>query len=144
MHCIFPPTQKVAADDLGIKYRKKYSILDSQESFAIVGGTQEEVEAKINLLKLQNKKIPPQLIIIGDVCNIKSIAIAFEDIKYNFLNIIDAIDVLFKIFFVFNLEYPSESNLFYNFLQDFFYEIPLKKKNAKIATTKTEILNISI
>lgn len=139
---MFPPQQKVAADDTGAKFRKKHSIVDSQESFAIIADSQNELEAKITLLKLQNRCIQPRLLVVGDIGNVQSISVYFDDIKYPFLTTLNAIDLLFKIFFVFNLEYPEESDIFYNFLQEFFYEIPTKKKYAKIAIIKNEILNI--
>lgn len=46
-----------------------------------------------------------------------------NDLKYEFENITTAIDVLFKIFFVFNLEYPEECKNVLTFLQQFFYDI---------------------
>ena len=101
------------------------------------------MDAKIKLLKVQNKSIQPKLLIIGDIGNIKSISIYFDDIKYPFLTILSAIDTLFKMFFVFNLHYPEESEVFYSFLHDFLYEIPLKKKYANISAIKSDILSLN-
>ncbi|XP_075155562.1 uncharacterized protein LOC142228924 [Haematobia irritans] len=43
---------------------------------------------------------------------------------------------IFKIFYVFNLQYPEESNIFYNFIQVFFYDMPKKKKYEKVTVIK--------
>lgn len=142
LHYLFPPHSKTVKDAHGSKQRKKFSVADSQESFALVGGTTEEVDAKLKLLKLQGRNIQPKLLVVGELTNIKSISIFFDNIKYPSLTVLNAIDVLFKIFFVFNLEYPEESEIFYNFLQNVFYDIPAKKQFSKVAALKTEILNL--
>ncbi|XP_037824735.1 uncharacterized protein LOC119612917 [Lucilia sericata] len=116
IHHLFPPTQKVTSDMSGAKIRKKFSVLDSQESFAILAESEEEIEIKLKLLMLQG----PKLLISGNLEDIKSIFVYFDGNKYPFLTIVKAFDLLFKIFFVFNLQFPEESEIFYNFIQDFF------------------------
>lgn len=144
LHYIFPPQQKTKIDDTGTKNKKKYSIPDSQDSFAVMAETCDEMDVKIKLLKLQRKCIQPKLLIVGDLSNIKKISVYFDDLVYQFLSILDAIDLLFKIFYVFNLQYPEESEIFYNFIQNIFYEIPTNKEFMKVSTVKNEILNIKI
>ncbi|XP_075168312.1 uncharacterized protein LOC142240498 [Haematobia irritans] len=144
LHQVFPPPQRVTSDENGSKIRKKFSILDSQESFAFIGSTKEEIAAKLNLAKLQNRCIQPKLLIVGELTNIKSIVLYFDGIEYPFLTILDAVDILFKIFYVFNLQYPEESDTFYNFIQDFFYDMPKKKKYAKVSVIKNEILTFDL
>lgn len=144
LHYLFPPQQKTASTDNGQKISKKFTIADSQESFAVLAKTQDELDVKLKLLKLQNKRIQPKLMIVGDIDKVKSISIFFDNMTYPFLTILNAVDILFKIFFVFNLHYPEESLIFYNFLQDFLYEIPLSKKISKISTVKNEIINLEM
>lgn len=129
-------------DETGAKMRKKFSVADSQDSFAIIATTQQELDIKLNLLKLQKNCIQPRLLIIGSILDIKQIFVYFDDIKYPMCKILTAVDVLFKLFFVFNLEFPKESELFYTFLQVFFYELKTDKKFTKIFTIKNEILNL--
>ncbi|XP_037809229.1 uncharacterized protein LOC119601998, partial [Lucilia sericata] len=124
IHHLFPPTQKVTSDMSGAKIRKKFSVLDSQESFAILAESEEEIEIKLKLLMLQGRNIQPKLLISGNLEDIKSIFVYFDGNKYPFLTIVKAFDLLFKIFFVFNLQFPEESEIFYNFIQDFFYDMP--------------------
>ncbi|XP_075149370.1 uncharacterized protein LOC142223367 [Haematobia irritans] len=77
LHHMFPPNSKIVEDKKGSKLRKKYSVADSQEAFAIIAGSHEEFEAKINLLKLQEKNFLPKLGIIGDFTNINDMFVFF-------------------------------------------------------------------
>ncbi|XP_046804188.1 uncharacterized protein LOC111675694 [Lucilia cuprina] len=137
LHYIFSPNQKVNTDPSGSKIRKKFSIADSQNSFAILADSSQELETKIKLLQLQNRCIQPKLLIVGQLTNIKSINIYLDNIRYPFCNILKAFDILFKLFFVFNLQYPEESELFYNFIQNCFFL--LQKKYTKISSIKHEL-----
>lgn len=123
------------------KTTQKYTILDSQESFAIIGKTPEELDAKFNLLKLQSSNIQPLLLIVGDFDNIRAISVYFDGIKYPMVNLLTAIDILYKIMFTFNLEFPKQSHIFYLFIQKFFYEMSTEKKNVKVSTFISQILN---
>lgn len=125
----------------GTKLRKKYTILDSQESFALIGRTTEELDAKFNLLKLQSSNIQPLLLVVGSIDNIKSISVYFDGIKYPMVNSLTAVDILYKIMFTFNLEFPKQSQIFYLFIQTFFYEMSTQKKNVKVSTFISQILN---
>ncbi|KNC31058.1 hypothetical protein FF38_00565 [Lucilia cuprina] len=130
LHNLFPPQLKVSTESSGAKIRKKYSIADSQEGFAIIANTLEELEVKIKLLKLQCRNIQPRLLIIGEICNIKSIFVFVDNVKYPILTFLNALD------------YPEESDVFYNFIQSFLYDLPTTKKYSKVSTIKHEILNI--
>lgn len=135
LHNLLPPQQITCEEPSGSKIRKKFSIADSQEGFAVLAATSEELEAKLKLLKLQYRRIQPRLLLIGEINKIRSIFVYIDEVKYPVLTILNAFDVLFKIFFVFNLKYPEESNMFYKFLQNFFYDIPVTKKYTTISTT---------
>ena len=67
----------------------------------------------------------------------------FDDKKYPMCRVLTTVDILFKIFFVFNLEFPKESEVVFNFLQVFFYEMKTDKKFTKIYANKNEILNLN-
>lgn len=49
--------------------------------------------------------IQPFIIVIGQLSNQKDILVYFDEIKYKILTIQRAVDVVFKIFHVFNLSY---------------------------------------
>lgn len=142
LHNIFPPPQKVKADESGTKIRKKFSIADSQEGFSLIATSMEEIDIKIKLLKLQSKSIQPKLLIVGEIFKIKEIYVYLDDIKYPMLTILNAIDILFKILFIFNLKYPEECKVFYNFIESFLYDLPTLKKFAKVSVIKHDLLNM--
>lgn len=104
--------------------------------------TNEELDTKIKLLKLQGRSIQPRLLIVGQLTKIISISLYFDENKYPFLTIVKAFDVLFKTFFVFSLQYPEESEIFYTFIQSLLYNIPTSKKFVKVSTIKHEILDM--
>ena len=87
---------------------KKVSIIDSQESFAIMGKSSEELETKLNLLKFQSISIQPLLLVLGDLEDIKNISIYFDGIRYSMMTSLTALDILYKMMFVFNLEFPKQ------------------------------------
>lgn len=137
-----PPQQSFATTPNGEKVRKRFSVSDSQEGFALIATSNEEMEAKIKLLQLQKRSIQPRLLIIGDIYDIKSISIYFDKLKFPSLTILEAFDNLFKLFFVFNLEFPQESEVFYNFVQSVLYDMPTSKKFTKVSSLKHEILKM--
>lgn len=67
--------------------------------------------------------IQPFIIIIGQLSNQKDILVYFDDIKYKILTIQRAVDVVFKIFHVFNLSYPPESYMVWLFIQKLLYNV---------------------
>lgn len=131
-------------DDNGAKRRKKFSVSDSQNTFAILAQSNQELDLQINLRKVQGRNIQPLLLVVGDTCKVKEMSIYFDGIRYPVLKVLSAIDILFKTFFVFSLQFPEECDTFYSFLQLFFYEIKLNKQQTRIYSIKNEILNLRL
>ncbi|XP_075150679.1 uncharacterized protein LOC142224777 [Haematobia irritans] len=102
LHHLLPHQQRSKTDASGAKFRKRCTVVESQEVFAVVGASMEQIEAKFNVLKLQEKNIQPRLFMIGEINDVKSVSVYFDNNRYNFLSVLDAFDALFKIFFVFN------------------------------------------
>lgn len=141
-HKLVPPLQNFTTTPNGEKIRKRYSVADSQESFALVAASDEELETKIKLLHFQGRSIQPRLLVIGHIFDIKQIYVYFDGHKYVCLKMLDAFDHLFKLFFVFGLEFPPESEIFYNFVQSILYDLPTSKKFTKVSALKHEILKM--
>ncbi|XP_065356917.1 uncharacterized protein LOC135952157 [Calliphora vicina] len=141
-HKLFPPQQAFTTTPSGEKIRKRFSVADSQESFAVLATSNEELETKLKLLQLQGRRIQPRLLIIGDIYNIKTIYVYFDKLKFPFLTFLNAFDNLFKLFFVFNVEFPQESEVFYSFVQSVLYDLPTSKKFTRVSALKHEILKI--
>lgn len=123
MHSILVPSTKVFNITNGKKICTRFSIRDSQRSFIIDGNTVAGCEEEL-LKKYETKtQIQPLILISGSILEPKEIVIYFEGIKYRIHSALKAIDICFKIFFVFNLEYPKESLLVWSFIQKYFYNI---------------------
>lgn len=121
-----PTSRKVTKDDKGKNSVTKYSIKDSQKSFIIFNNSISESENYIEHLK--NKKLPiqPFIIVIGTPLKPNQILVYFDSIKYKVFNITRAIDICFKLFNLFNLQYPLQSCAVWMFIQKFYYSISTK------------------
>ena len=49
--------------------------------------------------------------------------VSVNTVLYHFNNFLLAFDTLIKLFFVLNISYPFQNSTFFNFIQDFFYNI---------------------
>jgi len=67
----------------------------------------------------------PCLLIVGTISNPSQIMVYFDESKYVFFSIIKALNKCFKIYHLFNMEYPLESISVWLFIQRFFYYIKL-------------------
>lgn len=109
-------------DKSGAKSKRKFSVSDSQESFALIADDDKELELKLELRRMHNTNIQPLLLVIGDLNCIKKLYIYFDGLRYPVLRVLTAVDLLYKTFFVFNLEFPNESIIFL-----IFYKISFMK-----------------
>lgn len=90
-------------------------------------------------IKNKSETIQPFILAVGEnVLNITEIFLYFDGVKYPFKNFLRAIDICFKTFYVFNLEYPPASFMFWSFFQHFFFKIEKGKKN--LTCSKVHVL----
>lgn len=136
LHGYLVPTNKVVKKDMvtGKKTTTKFTIKDSQESVLFLGKNQQEIEDRINHLTKTNLSIQPSIYCIGkDIFSIEDICVIFEDIRFKFSNILRALDICFKIIYVFDLEFPAESLIFYSFIETYFFKFKLTNNtNSKV------------
>jgi len=83
----------------------------------------EEYITNRNQLKLP---IQPFIIIVGTPLEPREIIVYFDSIKFKVFTVIRAIDLCFKIFQLFNLEYPIQSGAVWHFIQKYLYSIQTK------------------
>lgn len=74
----------------------------------------------------QYTPIQPFILICGTPCKPKDIIEFFDCIQFKLFSISSAIDVCFKIFHIFNLEYPPQSSTVWLFIQKYFYVLNTK------------------
>ncbi|XP_055374191.1 uncharacterized protein LOC129607308 [Condylostylus longicornis] len=121
MHNYLFPTQ-MFKEERSRKY-KKYSIIDSQLS--VIQIFKEPVQ--LDSLFQSSSPIQPFVIIIADdIFNIKQNVVYFDKRKYECGNFLKCFNTCFKIFNVFNLEYPKPARNFWYFFQILF-KIPTGK-----------------
>lgn len=110
LHALFVPTTRKTSIDLnGKKCLHKFSIKDSQNTFMIIANTTVELEEILKIRRNANNPIQPCLLIVGTIPNPLQIMVYFDESKYIFFSILKALDMCFKTYHVFNIEYPLES-----------------------------------
>jgi hypothetical protein len=86
---------------------------------------------RARLRDLDFRDQPFVAVIEGDVPGIlDKIIVVIDGTRYPMRSLLQAFDTLLKVFFVFNVEYPVECSNVWQFVQLYFYQIPLPKKNG--------------
>lgn len=135
LHGYFVPTTRIVTKkaDCGKNVTTKFTIKDSQKSFLFVGKCLQECEDHIIYLNKMKRNIQPFVYCVGaDVSSIEEMYIFFDNIRYKFFNVLRAIDICFKIFYLFNLDFPPESSMFYSFIENYFFKLKSKSNFSKV------------
>lgn len=134
LHGYFVPTNKtVKKNDSGKNNVIKYTIKDSQESFIFIGSCAQQIEEHLEVLRKNKNLIQPLILGLGeDIQNLKEIYVYFDGTKYIFTNFLRAVDICFKIFYVFNSYFPKQSVMFWNFFETYFYKIKNNNSFSKV------------
>ncbi|XP_043471995.1 uncharacterized protein LOC122504804 [Leptopilina heterotoma] len=96
------------------------------------------IEADPTLLELRevlNKKkltLQPLMVIIGSIFSINEIYVVVNDVWYKTESVLEAADLTFKSFFVFDCQYPQKSKNLWQFLQIAAYNIPTPSEKVGI------------
>lgn len=124
LHALVPPTAKFSRVVAGKKTPGKYTIKDSQNSFFLHGQTVAACVEKIKNMTTEGAPIQPFILLVGDAINKPRHILVFVDgVKYMFNTVLEAVDICFKVFFIFELAYPTASQHIWQLIQQFFYEI---------------------
>lgn len=113
----------------------KYTIKDAQNAFIkLLPSTQEAdqfIESQISTLSSQKLNLQPFIFIIGENLYSQNQYFVYCDkIKFKCVSLLAALDCTFKLFQVFNLEYPLQCKAVWQFIQTFFYNIKTKYDDA--------------
>ena len=129
LHYLEPPAS-YAKDSQTKKNMWKFTIKDSQEltmqHFLTVNEFQIEFREKI-IQKNKQFNIRTQVLMaaIGPNLEESLFYVFYDNIVYKFQSILEAYDCAFKIHIVFNLKYQAQCQHFWEFIQCYFYGIPL-------------------
>lgn len=106
----------------------KCTIQDSIKSFVVEVNTVSDISKEIERMKalcIERKwKLQPIIFYINT--ETPKFAVCFDDIYYQFETFVVALDICFKLFFVFNFEYPVQCFKVWSFIQKYFYKITTK------------------
>jgi len=119
-------SRKSTIDENGKKSMIKFSIRNSLNYFRQIAQTAAEMEAQLQIIITGRGPIQPFILVVGSLLDPKQILVYFDNIKYKMFSVLKAFDTCFKIFHVFNLEYPIESANVWLFIQTYFYNITTK------------------
>lgn len=140
--CLVPWQRVVSKQPNGQKSITRFTITDSQESFALRVQSYEEAD-HLRHRRSKNAPIQPFIITIGeDVTKITDSYVYFDGLKTPFQNFIRAVDICYKIYHLFNLQYPKASSTFWNFIQIYFFEINSKKTFSKVNILIDELFKV--
>ncbi|XP_055850568.1 uncharacterized protein LOC129915128 [Episyrphus balteatus] len=141
LHGYFVPFQKVIKKDIdGRKHVIRHTIKDSQNSFVWIGNTIQAIEDHIAFLNKMGENIQPFIIVHGvSILNFSEIFLYFDGVKFPFNSFIRAVDICYKIFYLFNLEYPTACSSFWGFIETQYHQGNKKKLCGKTHVLLNEI-----
>lgn len=145
---LYPTSKVVTKTNSGKKDTSRFTMKDSQESFIFVGQTLQQLEDHIDHLKKRKENIQPFILALADqhFSKFENFFIYLDEVKIEFSNLLRCIDICFKIFHLFNLEYPKASSVFWTFIEMFFYKLPKSttKKSSKVSIILEELRTLPI
>jgi len=150
MNALLVPTSKSYEIDTVTNKRRivKTSISDAKTSFLLqvvsMNDLHVQIQLQIDNAYKKKEKVQPFICIVGaDLDGTKDFYVYYFNTYYKLSNIIRALDTCFKIFQVFNLQYPIQSGLVWTFVQKFIYDIH-NECDVKSSTLTSLISDLSI
>ncbi|XP_055905995.1 uncharacterized protein LOC129941396 [Eupeodes corollae] len=132
---LFPTAAVSRKSNTGAKSRSKFTIKDSLMAFIFEGETTQVLEDHITFLKSRGETIQPLILALREK---NEYFILLDDYKLKTTNVLRAVDICFKCFFLFNLKYPPACENFWDFIELYFYmktnTNKTKKMNPKLST----------
>lgn len=96
--------------------------------FSQITGDVSKVRESVKLAALQNNQtVQPYIILVGKLEKIQEIYFCLDSTLFQLNTVLEAIDVCFKAFFVFQLHYPVDSQHIWFLIQRGIYEIVTKQ-----------------
>jgi len=107
----------------------KTSIADGRKTFllqvACMNDLHSQIQIEIDNCYTNRQSLQPLICVVGisGVEATKEYFVYYLDTFYKFSNIVKAVDICFKIFHTFNLQYPMQCILVWTFFQRYMYDI---------------------
>ncbi|XP_055914007.1 uncharacterized protein LOC129947469 [Eupeodes corollae] len=140
LHFFLIPTQKaVKKDNTGKKRVVKFTVHSSQQAFLFLAPSVQEMDNHLEFLKSKGENIQPFILGLGDnnFNTISNFYVYLDGVKFIFNSFLRAVDICFKAFHLFNLEYPLACSQFWSFIENHFYDM----KSSKNTSSKMFVLS---
>lgn len=103
------------------KAQKNFSTAESRVAFIAVCETETLYKEHYDSKVTRESSVPPYITIIGTLLNPKTIICDFENMTYKFNSLPKAIDICFKAYHLFLMEYAPPARLMWQFINKQFY-----------------------
>lgn len=124
LHYVLKPTAKIRKPDKKIW---KVSITDSISSQILCLNNISDLQRKVSEIRdIYTKaglKVQPFIIVVEFSCKLHEFYVWTESIIHKFDSFLKALDFCSKVFHVFNFCYTKQSEIVWNFIQKYFYNI---------------------
>lgn len=116
----------VSVNSSSQRKQTNFNTKDSQKAFIAVCATEAHYKEEYDRKVAEQSSMPPYITVIGSMMDPKAIITDFENVTYTFHSLAKAIDVCFKAYQLFHMEYPPAARLMWHFLNDYFYNFKYK------------------
>lgn len=95
-----------------------------------IGSSSQEVQDFIRTLAAKKLCVQPFILCVGnkDLKSFENFLVYLDGISFQFPTFLRAVDICFKCFHLFNLEYPPACIQFWQFIESYFYQIQSSSK----------------
>ncbi|XP_067613875.1 uncharacterized protein [Eurosta solidaginis] len=128
MHSILkPPLISTGNTPNSKRFKWKPSICDAQNVTVLHCEYINDYQRRYDELKSKAMEkcttLQPLILVIGEeLKSLESYYIVFDGVLYKVPTFVRALDLLFKLFHVFNLKYPIEAKFLYDFMEKYFFK----------------------
>lgn len=119
---------------------------DSHELFLYINETMQALEEHMIFLKRRGEPIKPFILGLGLPKSLKVLTfyVYLDGQLIQFNSFCRALDICFKSYHLFNVEYPLPSQQFWTFIEEYLYDIKNKSnKSSKVSVLISELSNIN-
>ncbi|XP_065083382.1 uncharacterized protein LOC135705535 [Ochlerotatus camptorhynchus] len=113
--------------------RKLPTILQAQTDVCCICATHEEYVSEWRSLRREFEtaklQLPPRIFIVGSFDEIEGFYVVTGKIEYKLPTFLRCLDVIVKLKYVLNYQFPESCELFWCFVTRFFYNIDYKRKS---------------
>ena len=87
------------------------------------GDVDREIDKLREIAVHQGMTVQPYLLIVGNVKEVKSVFIVIDNITYKGTSFLHSLQLLYKIYHVFNIKYPCQSNHIWYVIQKCLFDM---------------------